>query len=81
VGLTDVVLVNRMLLWGLMTLACGIAIVANGIALLSGSYMSPLIVMVSSVLGLVSAICLFLAFRPPAWYTRWLEQGYAAEVG
>jgi hypothetical protein len=81
-GLTDVVLVNRFLLWGLMTLAAGAALVINMATLvLTGSYMSPLVVLVSSALGVAHACCLFLAFHPPGWYRGWLEQGGAPAEG
>jgi hypothetical protein len=78
-GLTEVVVANRVLLWGLMGLAAGIAVVINAGALLAGAFMSPPIVTVSSGLGLVHASCLFLAFHPPAWYKVWLEQRYALQ--
>jgi hypothetical protein len=64
-----------------MTLSAGIAVVVNAIAMLTGSFMSPLSVSVSSLLGLVHASCLFLAFHPPGWYRGWVEQRYAAEPG
>lgn len=78
-GLTDVVVTNRVLLWGMMTLAAGIAVVINAVAMMAGVYLSPPIVLVSSCLGLVHASFLFLAFHPPSWYTAWLEQPTAAE--
>jgi hypothetical protein len=37
-------------------------------------FLSPPIVLVSSVLGLVHAGCLLFAFHPPAWYSSWLER-------
>jgi len=80
-GLADVVVTNRFLLWGLMTLAAGIAVLINLGGLLVGAFMSPPIVAVSSALGLVLASCLFLAFHPPGWYTDWVSQETAAEVG
>lgn len=73
-GLVEAVVVNRMMLWGLMTLAAGVALVFNMAALLAGSYMSAPIVLLSSVLGLAHATCLFLAFNPPRWYAGWLER-------
>lgn len=74
-GLADVVLANRVLLWGLMCLSAGAAvIVSNGAILLGGSLLSPVIVLVCSVLGLAHAGCLFLAFHPPGWYEAWLER-------
>ena len=56
-----------------------IAWVINAIALLMGSFMSAPVVAVSSVLGLVHAGCLYLAFDPPAWYTAWVASGAGAE--
>lgn len=79
-GLAESAVVNRMLLWGLMTLAAGMALVINMAALLAGFYMSTPLVLVSSILGLAHAACLFLAFQPPAWYQRWLERGAPAEA-
>jgi hypothetical protein len=80
-GLTDAHVADRMLLWGLMTLSAGIAVVINAGAMLAGTFMSPPIVSVSSALGLVHASCLFLAFHPPGWYRGWVEQRYAAALG
>jgi hypothetical protein len=79
-GLADVVVANRMWLWGLMTLAAGIAVFINLAAMLAGSFLSAPVVLVSSCLGIVHACCLFLAFHPPGWYTVWLQRRYAAEV-
>jgi hypothetical protein len=73
-GLTQVVVANRVLLWGLMTLSAGTAVVINMSAIVAGSYMSPPIVLTSSVLGLVHASCLFLAFHSPGWYKAWVER-------
>lgn len=74
-GLGEVIVANRVLLWGLMCLAAGSAVLLNNASLLMGSFMSPPIVLASSMLGLVHACCLFVAFHPPAWYKSWLEQG------
>lgn len=73
-GLAQAVVANRVLLWGLMALAAGTALVINMAMVLVGSYMSPPVVLLSSVLGLAHASCLFLAFHPPAWYAGWLER-------
>lgn len=78
-GLADVVVANRVLLWGLMSLAAGSAVILNAGAVLTGYFMTPPIVLASSVLGLVHASFLFLAFHPPAWYTVWLERRSAGE--
>lgn len=74
-GLAERAVVNRVLLWGLMALAAGSALVINIAAMLVGIYLSPPIVLVSSILGLGHAGCLFFAFHPPAWYRRWVEGG------
>ena len=81
IGLGDAVVCNRVLLWGLMTLAAGTAVLINLAAMLAGSFMSAPIVLVSSCLGIVLASCLFLAFQPPAWYKGWLEQSVAVREG
>lgn len=74
-GLTEAVVVNRVLLWGFMALAAGSAVVLNMATLvLTGSFLSPGVVLVSSVLGVVHAGCLFFAFHPPGWYRGWLER-------
>jgi hypothetical protein len=73
-GLTDVVVANRVLLWGLMSLSAGVAVVVNIAAMLAGSFLSAPIVLVSSCLGIVHACCLFLTFHPPRWYKLWLER-------
>jgi len=73
-GLTEAVVANRVLLWGLMGLAAGTAVLLNLGALLLGYFMAPVVITISSCLGLVHAGCLFLAFHPPAWYRAWLEE-------
>ena len=79
-GLSDVVVANRVLLWGLMSLAAGIAVLINLVAMLAGSFLSAPIVLVSSCLGIVLASCLFLAFHPPGWYRGWLQRTSVVEV-
>lgn len=80
IGLSDAVVCNRMLLWGLMTLSAGTAVLINLAAMLAGSFLSAPIVLVSSCLGIVLASCLFLAFHPPAWYRGWLDRAVSAEA-
>jgi hypothetical protein len=70
---------NRVLLFGLMALSAGIAVLINAGAMLAGAFMSPPIVAISSALGLVHASCLFLAFHPPGWYRTWVEQQWVAQ--
>ena len=80
-GLAEPVVVDRFLLWGIMTLAAGFALVVNIGALFAGSFMSAPVVLVSSAMGMVHAVCLFLAFHPPDWYESWVVRRAAAEVG
>jgi hypothetical protein len=78
-GLAQVVVTNRVLLWGLMSLGAGVAVLINLAGMVAGTFMSAPIVLVSSVLGIFHASCLFLAFHPPRWYTGWLDGRYAME--
>jgi hypothetical protein len=78
-GLVEVAVVNRVLLWGLMTLAAGVAVVINLGAMVAGHFLSPPVVLVSSLLGLAHAVCLFLAFHPPDWYRAWLDARSAVQ--
>ena len=73
-GLAAPAVVNRVLLWGLMSLAAGIAVLANVGGMLVGSFLSAPMVLGSSCLGIFDAACLFLAFHPPRWYGVWLER-------
>jgi hypothetical protein len=77
-GLVENVVANRVLLWGSMTLAAGLAVIVSAVAMLAGSFLSAPIILVCSLLGLVHAGCLFLALHPPAWYRSWLERGAVA---
>jgi hypothetical protein len=79
IGLADPLLVNRFLLWGIATTAAfGIYVVAL-INLLDHSahdvaagVFSPTWALSTSVLGLTSGVCLWLAFLAPAGYRRWI---------
>jgi hypothetical protein len=77
-GLAQASVANRVLLWGMMCLAAGLAVVISAISMVAGAFMSAGIITLMSVLGLVHAGCLFFAFHPPAWYRSWLEQGSGA---
>jgi hypothetical protein len=79
-GLADAAVVDRVLLWGLMTLAAGAAVVISVVGMAAGIFMTPSLVVVLSSLGLVHAGCLFLAFHPPRWYVAWLDRRHAAEI-
>jgi len=73
-GLADVEVANRMLLWGLMTLSAGIAVMISLVGMLLGSFLTTTMVFVLSCLGTFQTCCLFLAFHPPGWYRGWLER-------
>lgn len=73
-GLADAAVANRVLLWGMMTLAAGVAVVISLIGMLAGVFLSAPLVMVLSSLGIVHALCLLLAFHPPSWYAAWIER-------
>jgi hypothetical protein len=73
-GLADVAVVNRVLLWGLMALAAGVAVIISLSGMLAGSFLSAPIVLVLSCLGAAHACCLFLAFPPPGGYRAWLDR-------
>jgi len=76
IGLADPLVVNRVLLWGL-----GIGATAAGFAtsivhrLMYGTGLRAHVWALTLVSGLatVAALCLALAFFPPAAYRRWLE--------
>lgn len=84
VGLADPVVVNRFLLWGIATsTAFGIYAVAL-VNLLDSSpqdvaagVFKPTWALLTSVLGLTSAICTWFAFLAPVRYRRWLESAGA----
>jgi hypothetical protein len=84
VGLADPVLVNRFLLWGIATsTAFGIYALALVNLLESSTHdvaagvFGPTWALLTSVLGITSGVCTWLAFLAPTPYRRWLES-YAA---
>jgi len=79
-GLAEAAVVNRVLLWGLMCLAAGIAVVISLVGMLAGSFLDASTVLVLSGLGAMHAGCLFLAFHPPDWYRSWLGRGAPVEA-
>jgi hypothetical protein len=87
-GLAEPVVVNRFLLWGIWSAATFVNLAADLIArvlymMLAGTttelvmeVVTPVVIgtmSVTMVLGVVSAITLFLTFFPTAAYRRWLE--------
>jgi hypothetical protein len=79
-GLADAAVCNRFLLWGLMSLTVNAGIVVNigAFAVHVDSLSSPWVLILSSTTGLTQAVLLFLAFMPPASYTRWVQARAAA---
>ena len=80
-GLAQAAVANRVLLWGLMAIAAGMAVLISAGTMLAGSFLGPTTITVLSVFGLIHAGCLFFAFHPPAWYRSWLEGGSGAAHG
>ena len=81
-GLADVVVSDRFLLWGLMALfvAAGVLLNTVALALQVEILESPWILLGSSVTGLAQAVLLVLAFLPPRFYLSWVR-GRAAALG
>jgi hypothetical protein len=76
-GLTDGIVTNRVLLWGLTGAAAGAALVILTLLRLADvNYMSaPVALFTAAACGLLASLFLYLAFLPPAAYLRWLERG------
>jgi hypothetical protein len=80
-GLVEVAVVNRVLLWGLMSLAAGWAVLISLAGMLNGELLTTSLLPVFSLFGIFHAGCLFLAFHPPGWYRAWLEGRRPAKAG
>jgi len=78
VGLAEAAVANRFLLWGLASLSTGTIFLVTSTAVrlalspADGS-VTPGVMTLISLLTLVTAISQWLAFLPPARYTRWIE--------
>jgi hypothetical protein len=81
IGLSDVVVANRVLLWGLTGVTAGAALVILTLLRLADvNYMSaPVALFTAAVCGLLASLFLYLAFLPPAAYLRWLRSGDPVE--
>jgi len=75
-GLTDAIVTNRFLLWGLTGASAGAALVILTLLRLADvNYMSaPVALLTAAVCGMLASVFLNLAFLPPAAYLRWLER-------
>jgi hypothetical protein len=81
VGLADPVVTNRFLLWGIGAGAAGVGSLigtAAQIVLSAPSYEVPWVLASSSAHGLVAALAMWLAFLPPAAWTRLIQRRAAA---
>jgi hypothetical protein len=71
IGLVEPAVVNRVLLWGIGSLA---AFAMSGYGLLTRVALGPVqsdgMRLVSSALGMIAAVAIWLAFFPPAAYRR-----------
>jgi len=73
IGLADPVVTNRFLLWGVGAFAAGFgALVGNVVQIVTGTPTTeiPWVLAGSSAHGFVAAVAMWLAFVPPAAYTR-----------
>jgi hypothetical protein len=79
-GLSDALVTNRVLLWGLVGLSSTIINVNNIFAILRGinTVTDPGTALTTATLGCFNALALFLAFLPPAGYARWVRNSGAA---
>lgn len=75
IGLADVVVANRMLLWGAtyVLIALGFGVYAWGTRW-SGGVNSPVVVLPLATCGVGAAAMMTLTFFPPAAYRRWLAR-------
>ena len=78
-GLTDPVVANRMLLWGLAGCFAVGAVVIDTLLLYSGSDVARVVIlpMVTAAAGLMVSVCMILAFWPPAAYLALVRRGAA----
>ena len=79
-GLADPLVANRFLLWGAMGVASLVSFAPSLAITLSGGdgSTSALARLTTACGGLAAAICLLLAFSPPAKYRAWITRRVAA---
>lgn len=83
IGLADPVVSNRFLLWGLGAGAAGFGSLVGTLAQLATGLQHseiPWVLASSSAHGLAAAICMWLAFVPPASYTRYVASRAPADA-
>ena len=78
IGLVEPAVVNRILLWGIGSLA---AFAMSGYGLLMRIVLGPVVSdgarLISSALGMIAAVAMWLAFFPPAAYRRRMARSAA----
>ncbi len=82
-GLADPVVCNRFLLWGLGAGAAGLGSLVGVLAQVASGIPHgeiPWVLASSSAHGLAAAVCMWLAFVPPAAYTRYVASRSSAEA-
>jgi hypothetical protein len=82
-GLADPVAVNRMFLWGLMGTIVLAVVAIDTLLLYTGGEVARevLVPLVTSVGGILSSLCLALAFLPPQSYLEAVRRRAAAAAG
>jgi hypothetical protein len=82
-GLADPVVANRIALWGAAAgLIASLFLITPLAGLVTGvAPQNPALVMLQSVVGLVVAVCIALAFFPPQAYLRWIAGRAAIQEG
>ena len=78
-GLADVTVSNRFLLWGLMATSATAGVVLSTVALaLRIDLLDPELLLASTLTGMGQAVPLVLAFAPPRRYLAWVRGEAAA---
>jgi hypothetical protein len=73
-GLADVTVSNRFLLWGLMATSATTGVALNtGALALRVDLLNPVLLLASAATGLGQAVLLVLAFAPPRAYLAWVR--------
>ena len=80
IGLADVAVADRFLLWAMMGLACASGVLLNTGAVIArmDTFHDARILIASSVTGLMQTVFLVLAFVPPRAYVSWVRSRSAA---
>lgn len=75
VGLAELAVADRFLLWGIFGLAAAGVVGANALGVLLGENLStsPVVLLPMAVLGLAASAAIYLAFLPPTPYLRWVD--------